>query len=234
MCATVNFVGVNLPSMCTGVNIEFVSTRSAYHHGDLRNALIDAASELAARGGPAAVTIRAAAREVGVTPTAAYRHFSGHDDLLDAAKHICLARMSEAMRKRLADLPDIADPVEAAIARLDAIGHGYVDFALANPGLFRTAFCLGKEAALDLHDPKHRMDPNNPHVLLIDLIDEFVRLGLVAEEQRAAAEIAAWSLVHGLSMLLIEGPLAGLPQAHKAAMADQAITLYAQSLRARA
>jgi AcrR family transcriptional regulator len=75
--------------MLAGVNIgamESSAGKRGYHHGDLRNALVAAAAELAAKGGPQSVTIRAAAREVGVTPTAAYRHFAGHEDLLNAAK----------------------------------------------------------------------------------------------------------------------------------------------------
>src|SRR5690242_15991484 len=98
MCADVNFMGVNLAPMFTHVNIYSVTTsgtaRATYHHGDLRNALIGAAADLAERGGPDAVTIRAAAREVGVTPTAAYRHFAGQADLVDAAKAEALQRMA--------------------------------------------------------------------------------------------------------------------------------------------
>jgi AcrR family transcriptional regulator len=205
-----------------------MSSRPAYHHGDLRNALADAASRLAERGGPDAVTIRAAAREVGVTPTAAYRHFSGHEGLLEAAKHASLARMSTAMRKRLAAVADEPDPVESAITRLEAIGYGYVDFALAEPGLFRTAFCQGVEGK-DLNDPANRDDPDNPHVLLLGLIDELVRLGFLAEEQRLGAEIGAWSMVHGLAMLLIDGPLAALPPAERDAVVDQTLSTFTQS-----
>jgi len=214
--------------MLVGVNIIVMSSRAAYHHGDLRNALVDAASQLAERGGPDAVTIRAAAREVGVTPTAAYRHFTGQEGLLEAAKWASVARMSKAMRKRLASLADEPDPVEAAIARLEAIGYGYVDFALAEPGLFRTAFCRGVEGK-DLSDPANQTDPDNPHVMLVELIDELVRLGFLAEEQRLGAEMGAWSMVHGLSMLLIDGPLAGLPKSERSAVVEQTLTTFTQS-----
>lgn len=205
-----------------------MSSRPAYHHGDLRNALIDAASRLAEHGGPDAVTIRAAAREVGVTPTAAYRHFSGHEGLLEAAKHASLVRMTTAMRKRLAAVPGESDPVEAAIARLEAIGYGYVDFALADPGLFRTAFCQGVEGK-DINDPANREDPDNPHFILLGLIDDLVRLGFLSEEQRLGAEIGAWSMVHGLAMLLLDGPLAALPAAERDVVVEQTLTTFTQS-----
>src|ERR1044072_62636 len=77
MCTTVNFMTVNLPSMLAGVNIGLMeisgSPKRAYHHGDLRNALITAAAELAAQGGPGSVSIRAAGRLGGVAPAAAER-----------------------------------------------------------------------------------------------------------------------------------------------------------------
>jgi AcrR family transcriptional regulator len=213
--------------MCTGVNIRAMSSRGRYHHGDLRNALVDAAARLAAGGGPDAVTVRAAAREVGVTPTAAYRHFSGHDGLLAAAKGECIGRMSAAMRKRLDELPDQADPIESAVGRLEAIGRGYVDFALAEPGLFRTA--LGGHFGGNHLEQEHDHDTDDPHGMLVALIDELIQLGFLDERQRLGAEISAWSLVHGLSMLLIDGPLAGLPEAERSAVVEQTLTSFTQS-----
>src|SRR5262245_24040466 len=116
------------------------SAKRAYHHGDLRNALVTAAADLAAQGGPDSVTIRATAREVGVTPTAAYRHFAGHGELLDAAKDCALNDLSAAMRAELAARPESDDPVLYALGSLVAIGRGYLAFARAQPGLFRTVF----------------------------------------------------------------------------------------------
>src|SRR5690606_29119497 len=126
--------------MCTGVNIERVTTSAKarpYHHGNLRNALVRAAAELAETGGPEAVTVRAAARRVGVTPTAAYRHFTNHEELLDAAQAQAQQTLFAAMGETLAELPADANAVD----RLSAIGLGYINFAQREPGLFRTAFC---------------------------------------------------------------------------------------------
>lgn len=201
-----------------------MSSRARYHHGDLRNALIGAAARLAAQGGPDAVTVRAAAREVGVTPTAAYRHFAGHEALLAAAKEECAGQMSAAMRSRLDELPERADPTDAALSRLEAIGRGYVDFALAEPGLFRTA--LGGRAGGTYRE--RPADADGPRGMLVLLIDELIRLGFLEERQRLGAEISAWSLVHGLSMLLIDGPLAGMPEAQRSAVVDQTLTGFTQ------
>jgi len=208
--------------MCTGVNIKSMNDRNPYHHGDLRNALISAAAELAEQGGPQAVTIRAAARSVGVTPTAAYRHFKNHEELLSAANLSSLTQMADAMRTRLAALPPAADEAQAAMDRMEAIGRGYVDFALSRPGLFRTAFLSTDKPALDGDGPE------GPHVLLVRGVDELVRLGFVAEELRVGAEMASWSLVHGLSMLLIDGPLAQLPPGERDRIVDQTLALFSR------
>src|ERR1700754_1696419 len=144
MCTSVNLVAVNLPSMLAGVNIGLMevsgSAKRAYHHGDLRNALISAAAEPAAGGGPGSVSIRAAARQVGVTPTAAYRHFAGHEELVSAATDCALDELSAAMQKELAVRPESDDPVLYALGSFAAIGRGYLAFARAEPGLFRTVF----------------------------------------------------------------------------------------------
>jgi len=219
--------------MWAGVNIKRMKSRDAYHHGDLRNALVRSAARLAGSGGPAAVTIRAAAREVGVTPTAAYRHFANHEALLDAAKHECTRRMAVAMHTRLDATPAERDPVRSAVLRLDAIERGYVDFALAEPGLFRTAFCLGeteeKAGILTGKPSDEDLGVDEPHEMLLGLIDELVQLGFFAEEERIGAAMSAWSLVHGLAMLLIDGPLASIPEADRAAVVEATLTTYARS-----
>ena len=220
----VNFEGVNLPRMFTAVNICPMSGRNAYHHGDLRNALISAAAELAEQGGPPAVTIRAAARIAGVTPTAAYRHFAGQEALLVAAKEYSLDRMGDLMRERLAALPPEPDEPRAAMARMEAIGRGYVDFALTQPGLFRTAFVVDVAKA-----PPDFSGPEGPHAMLVRGVDELIQLGFVGEQFRLGSEMAAWSLVHGLSLLMLEGPLARLPKPDRQAVVDQTMEAFVRS-----
>jgi AcrR family transcriptional regulator len=207
--------------MFVHVNIKSMTRRTAYHHGDLRNALVAAAVELAEQGGPDAVTIRAAARLTGVTPTAAYRHFAGHPELLHAARVYSLDSMGEAMRKRLARLPPEPDVARAAMARIEAMGRGYVDFALSQPGLFRTAFC--REA---MESWEHPDLGDGPHAMLVEGVGELIELGFVREELRMGAEISAWSLVHGLALLLLEGPLAQLPEVEQVAVVDQTMSAF--------
>lgn len=194
--------------MFTGVNIALMeisgSPKRAYHHGDLRNALITAAAELAAQGGPGSVTIRAAARQVGVTPTAAYRHFAGHEELLDAATDRALDELSSAMQKEQAARPHLGDPVLHALGNFAALGRGYLAFARAEPGLFRTVFSKEKP----IREPGDvRPDPFG---LLLEALDEMVGVGLLGVQRRELAEVAAWAMVHGLAMLL-DGPLREMP-----------------------
>jgi AcrR family transcriptional regulator len=196
--------------------------RSTYHHGDLRNALLRAAAELAERDGPEGVTIRSAARMVGVTPTAAYRHFAGHDELLTAVKHEAVTRLGRAMRRYLDRVPRDGDAALAAVRHGMATGRGYVGFAVAEPGLFRTAFFRPKtpteEAMAERKD--------DPFQLLSEGLDELVRVGYLAPESRPMAEFAAWSSVHGLAVMLIDGPLLDAPREAR----EQAITRTLQTL----
>ncbi|HEY7595516.1 MAG TPA: TetR/AcrR family transcriptional regulator [Actinophytocola sp.] len=197
--------------MFTGVNIGYVnSPKRAYHHGDLRNALVTAAAELAADGGPGSVSIRAAARQVGVTPTAAYRHFAGQEELLGAAKECALDELAGAMQKELAARTQTDDPVQYALGSLAALGRGYIAFARAQPGLFRTVFSFQGPVRdeADDHESDGRPDPFG---LLLDSLDELVAVGYLRVERRPLAEIAAWSMVHGLAALL-DGPLRDMPQ----------------------
>lgn len=198
--------------MLAGVNIgpmeSSASGKRGYHHGDLRNALITAAADLAAKGGPQSVTIRAAAREVGVTPTAAYRHFAGHEELLSAAKACAMEELTAAMQAEVrARVTSTDDPVHDALARFGAIGRGYLAFARAEPGLFRTVFSSDSPA---LPMPAGR-DENGPFTMLVEAVDELVRVGYVRDASRPMAEFASWSAIHGLATLL-DGPLRALDE----------------------
>jgi AcrR family transcriptional regulator len=180
--------------------------KRTYHHGDLRNALISAAAELAAQGGPGSVSIRAAARLVGVTPTAAYRHFAGHEELLVAAKDRAVEELTNAMDKELSVRPRSDDPVNYALGSLAALGRGYLAFARAQPGLFATVFSaeFSDKGALVAGGEDQVIE--GPYELLLSALDELVEVGYLSPARRPLAEFAAWSMVHGMAVLLA-GPL---------------------------
>lgn len=190
-------------------------TSRGYHHGNLRDALVTAGVELARTGGPNAVLLRAVSRQAGVSHNAAYRHFANQEDLLAAVAERCMAQLGLLMIER-SDLVTARGRVRRARARLEAIGRAYIDFARTEPGWFRTAFTAAQ--AHPTSDPVAAPDHpdadavTNPYLILGARLDELVDVGTLTPERRRGAEYAAWSAVHGLSSLLLDGPLHDLPE----------------------
>jgi AcrR family transcriptional regulator len=176
---------------------------STYHHGNLREALADAAVDAARELGPDGLAVRELARRVGVSHNAAYRHFADRDALVDVVADRALLGLVAAMERRLADV-DEPDPVLRARRRLTEIGAGYVDYAIAEPGLFRVLFTAYPEV------PGPGTEPGDPFAILNAALDDLVAVGYLAPGTRPGAEISCWSAVHGFSVLCTEGPLRGL------------------------
>jgi AcrR family transcriptional regulator len=181
--------------------------RSTYRHGDLRRALLDAGIELARGGGPDAVVLREATRRAGVVPNAAYRHFASHHELLQAVRAAALSALAVAMETELGKLRRGRRPADFARASLRAIGIAYLRFAQTEPGLFRTAFGATDDAQSADDAAKAGTSGLNPFQLLGVALDRLVEAGVLPPERRAGAEYVAWSSVHGLAMLVLEGPL---------------------------
>lgn len=184
--------------------------RDTYRHGDLRRALLAEGMELARGGGPEAVVLREATRRVGVAPSAAYRHFADRRALLDAVCSAAQAALAVAMEEELAEVGREGNPADSARARLRAVGAGYLRFAQAEPGLFRTAFSASDNLESAASTARAGEGGLTSFQLLAAALDEIVEAGLLPRERRPGAEFLAWSAVHGLAMLLIDGPLRGL------------------------
>jgi AcrR family transcriptional regulator len=184
-----------------------VPARHSYHHGDLRRALLEAGIALARAGGPNAVVLREATRRAGVVPNAAYRHFASRHALLQAVRAAALASLAVAMEKQLARVRDNGSPADVARASLRAIGIAYLRFARAEPGLFRTAFAVPGDPETTNSPAMAGRSGLNPFQLLGVALDRVLDAGLLPAERRAGAEYLAWSAVHGLAMLVLEGPL---------------------------
>ncbi|MFF0473329.1 TetR/AcrR family transcriptional regulator [Streptomyces sp. NPDC004284] len=197
------------------------SAGKTYHHGDLRNALVCAAVDLATEGGPERVVLREAARRVGVSPTAAYRHFDGRGELLRTVRAHARRELAAAMERAAAREPGADDPVLAAERRVAALCRGYVGFAVEQPGLYRAAFCVPRPHPAGESAPEP--PPGEPEIraftLLGEALDVLGRLGAARPGARPATGAAAWSAVHGLSLLLVDGPLRRLsPQGRSVAV----------------
>src|SRR4051812_29757760 len=191
----------------SGYPVPVTPVGSTYHHGDLRAALVQTATELARAEGPDGVVLRETARRVGVSHNAAYRHFTDRTELMSAVASNALGELATAMREAQAAEdrrhPPGADPGVRARGRLRALGQTYVDFALAQPGLFRVAF----------HGETKEGGPDDaePFNLLGEALDDLVTAGVLTPQARPGAEMMCWSAVHGFAVLVLDGPLRGVP-----------------------
>ena len=190
-----------------------------YHHGNLRASLVEAAIELARAEGPDGIVVREAARRVGVSHNAAYRHFSDRGELIAEVALYGLGELVAAAGRRL-DLVTSRSPVLRARRRLAELGRGYVDFALAEPGLFKATFA----SFPSLGDPRDDDgDKPDPFGMLGAALDDLVAVGFLAPAHRPGAEIMCWSAVHGFAVLHLEGPLYGSPPAEREAALDHLV-----------
>jgi len=188
-----------------------VGHRTTYRHGDLRRALLDAGIALARDGGPDAVVLREATRRAGVVPNAAYRHFASRQELLRGVRAAALSALAVAMEKALAALGASEPPAEVARAGLRAVGAAYLRFAQKETGLFRTAFAVLEDASTASDPAMAGASGRNPFELLGAALDRMVAAGVLSAGRRPGAEYLAWSAVHGLAILVIDGPLRRLP-----------------------
>ncbi|CAM5295944.1 TetR/AcrR family transcriptional regulator [Streptomyces narbonensis] len=211
-----------------------ISGGKTYHHGDLRNALICAAVDLATDGGPERVVLREAARRVGVSPTAAYRHFDGRGELLRTVKLHAQCRLADSMERAAAGEPGADDPALAAERRLVALCRGYVGFAVDEPGLYRAAFCVPRPAEAE-ESVVGRAAATEPEIraftLLREALEGLAKVGVPRPEGRTAAGAAAWSAVHGLSLLLLDGPLRRLPAQRRDDVVESTLAMVVSGTR---
>ena len=176
----------------------FGPERRGYHHGGLKEALVEAARALMAEHGPGGFTLAEAAKRVGVTGAAPYRHFADRWALQDALAAEGFALMRE--RSLAIASKETKDP-RARIARL---GEGYVGFAIENPHHFQLMFLRSpKEASADLHEAADAcFQP------LQEAIENAQARGLIRKELRKQdVVLAAWALVHGLASLVVGGQI---------------------------
>jgi AcrR family transcriptional regulator len=187
-------------------------TSSPYHHGNLREALVEAAVEVVREGGPEALALRELARRVGVSHNAAYRHFADREALVEVVAERAMEALVATIRRRLEGVVD-DDPVRRARRCLVEIGAGYVEFALTESGPFRLLFTAypeppaGKESAAS----------EDPYGMLNAALDDLVAVGYLSADDRVGADVTCWAAVHGFAVLNVEGPLRGLSAAEREA-----------------
>jgi AcrR family transcriptional regulator len=178
-----------------------------YHHGDLRQALIAAAQELLTKDENDGFSLREVAAHAGVSHNAPYNHFADKRELLTAVA----AAGYEALRKRLLTASARIDDPEAALIQS---GIAYVCFGVENPSLFRLMFGSRLSAI--------KRDSESPLALAAagarGVLDQVIRRGVLdgvfvppmrGPKGQKALLLAAWSTVHGLTTLAIDGTIGG-------------------------
>ena len=173
-----------------------------YHHGDLHAALLASAEAILERDGMAGLTLRAAAREAGVSHAAPAHHFGDRRGLLSDLAAVGFNRFADhlaAARDGASERP------------LRAIGLAYVDFAQRWPSLFLLMF---RAEGLDCDRPALAEAQRRSGEVLANATRAPAPKADVTQETAHAGAIAAWAIVHGLAMLLLDGrlpPAAGTP-----------------------
>ena len=160
-----------------------------YHHGDLRRALVEAARRILEAEGPTALSLRAVAREAGVSPAAPYHHFKDKAELLDAVAEQGWELLDAAMAKAKA----AAEPRD----KLNSLGIAYVCFARENPALYRVMY----DAARDKEALPEQMVQNGEDSAYCKVRDTMIELGANpnARTDLELATTAAWCAAHGLA-----------------------------------
>ena len=172
------------------------SEKKPYHHGNLAESLLEAVDELATKFGLEAVTLRACAKIVGVSPSSAFRHYADKRALLTAFATKALHQLSELM-----ETAQNRAGIEGSNA-FAAVGLAYIEFALDKPAFFRA---MWREETIYANDEHY--------VAATMRLSRHLQGGFaetIADDDPCSfspQELLAWSSVHGLANLFVDGPV---------------------------
>ena len=164
-----------------------------YHHGQLKQTLVDAAIALIAEVGTHAFTLREVARRAGVSHNAPYRHYRDRDELLAVVAMQGFQRLTAAMQRSAARGSD-------SLERLRFCGRGYVDFALRWPQHFYVMFDLPSSRE---KYPEYASAGQEAFNTLLTFIVACQEAGSLPDKDPRQLALTAWSMVHGIAKLAI-------------------------------
>lgn len=173
--------------------------RRAYHHGDLKNALLNAALEKIAAHGARALSLREVARATGVSHASTYRHFPNKEHLLATIAEQGFRTLAEAMRAAAKQCG--GDP----LAMLLATGVAYVDFGVSRPQHLQVMF--GDLIANRDHYPGLVAASREAYEVLESLVRKVQKTGRARVQSERIVALAAWAQVHGLALLIASGQI---------------------------
>lgn len=172
------------------------NSKKSYHHGNLAESLLDAVDYLATQFGLEAVTLRGCAKHVGVAPSSAFRHYADKRSLLTAFAAKALHQLSDEM-----NFARVQAESEGKNA-FSEVGLAYVRFALEKPAFFRA---MWREESIYSSDPHY--------CAAAEQLGRHLRGGFADTiedsdgSKLSPRELLAWSAVHGLANLFVDGPI---------------------------
>jgi len=166
-----------------------------YHHGNLKQALLDKALDHLRLHGPDKISLRALARDVGVSQTAPYRHFED--------KTALLAALATEGFRRLYNVSHSAMGVEGSAAdALQMSGKAYIHFALDNPELYRLMF--GPMLSPDDDFAELEEAGGNAFNVIVSLVQRGIETGEFVDKDPLLVANSTWAMVHGISSLMLD------------------------------
>ncbi len=199
-------------------------TRARRGEGDrLRAEILGAAERLLIdTGDESAVSIRAVAKAVGVTPPSIYLHFADRNDLIFAVVEEQFGHLHDVMEAAAAG---VADPVE----RIRLRGRAYVDFGLANPEHYRLLM-MGRPDCTPERFVDERLGSTSAFECVVDDVREALDRGLLRFDDPITVSCGLWMIVHGITSLLISKP--EFPWPDTAKLIDHVLSVYSNGLEA--
>lgn len=179
-----------------------MARRNSYHHGDLRQALIDAALELVRKEGLSSWTLRGVARHCGVSHAAPYHHFADKEALLGAMTALGFDRLTAQLAAAADGAGDIPQD------RLRAAARAYIAFGADNPGLYQVMFREVRSSAQGSVEGREA-GMRAMELLVIEIISAQIA-GQAPIGDPTHLVLPSWSMLHGFVSLAVLGPLPGM------------------------
>lgn len=196
--------------------------RKSYHHGNLREALVEATATLIEEMGPLAFTLTEAARRAGVSPAAPYRHFKGREDLVEEVARQGFLEFAERLEKAFDDgRPN-------AIAAFQRLGQAYLDFARERPGYYMAMF----ESGISITGNADLSAAGDRAIGVMLRAAEALTAPLPKEKRPPARMVAnhVWALSHGVVELFSRGKPGGRSPVGPSEMLESAAIIYMRGL----